>query len=247
MSAALRIAMWSGPRNISTAMLRSFGSRGDTAVTDEPFYAHYLARTGIDHPGRDEVIASQPNDWREVVAQLTGPVPGGKPVWYQKQMTLHLPPGFDYDFLDRVTNAFLIRRPEEVVRSYAQKRENPTLEDVGFVQQQALFDAVCARTGRVPPVVDAADVLRDPAGTLGALCTALGIDFDPTMLAWEAGRRSTDGVWAKHWYANVEASTGFQPNAPKDAPVPERYRALVEACRPHYEALRHHRLCAGVT
>lgn len=238
----LRIAMWSGPRNISTAMLRSFGSRRDTAVTDEPFYAHYLARTGIDHPGRDEVIASQPNDWRDVVAQLSGPVPDGKPVWYQKQMTLHLPPEFDFGFLDRVRNAFLIRRPEEVVRSYARKREDPTLEDLGFVQQQALFDEVRRRSGAIPPVVDAADVLRDPAGTLAALCAALGLPFDPAMLRWEAGRRATDGVWAPHWYANVEASTGFQPFTPPVDEVPERFRALVDACRPHYEALRRHRL-----
>jgi hypothetical protein len=238
----LRIAMWSGPRNISTAMMRAWENRLDTAVVDEPFYACYLAATGSDHPGRDDVIASQPTDWREVVAALTGPVPGGKPVFYQKHMTHHMLPGFGRDWLKEVTNCFLVRPPAEVVASYAETRRAPTLEDLGFPQQAEIFDRVADRLGQAPPVLDATDVLRDPAGMLAALCRALGVNFDARMLSWPPGRRDTDGVWAKHWYASVERSTGFNPLRATSKPVPLALAPLVEAAQPSYDRLAAHRL-----
>ncbi|MGH8482076.1 MAG: HAD family hydrolase, partial [Nevskiaceae bacterium] len=212
-AAATRIAMWSGPRNISTALMRSFGARPDTAVVDEPFYAAYLARTGVDHPLAAEVLASQPNDWREVVAALLGPVPDGKPVWYQKHMTHHMLPEFDRAWLVRVRNAFLIRSPEAVLASYVRKRTTVNLADIGVVQQRELFDREADRLGVAPPVVDAADVLADPAGVLARLCAALGIEYTEAMLSWPAGRRATDGVWAPAWYGAVERSTGFEAPA----------------------------------
>ncbi|MFD0516506.1 sulfotransferase-like domain-containing protein [Paractinoplanes durhamensis] len=231
-----RIAMWSGPRNISTAMMRSFGSRADTVVVDEPLYAHYLAVTGIDHPGRAEIMASQPRRWEDVAGALTGPLPGDPAVYYQKHMTHHLLPAIGREWLGALTHAFLIRDPGHVVASYARVRGEPTLEDLGYPQQAEIFRAYGG------PVVDAADVLRDPAGTLGRLCDALGIGFDPAMLAWPPGPRDDDGVWAPHWYASVWKSTGFAPYDPSPAEVPDRLRPLVEAARPYYDELALHRL-----
>jgi Sulfotransferase domain len=239
----IRIAMWSGPRNISTAMMRSFEARGDTAVSDEPFYAAYLARSGIDHPMREEVMASQPRDPSAVAALLLGPVPGNKPIWYQKHMTLHLLPGDGLDWMGQVRNAFLIRDPASVLASYALKRDDVTLADIGFVQQRELFESEAQRLGRPPPVVDAADIVARPARTLGRLCEALGIPYTPAMLRWLPGRRPTDGVWAPAWYQAVEKSTGFE--APKHGvgkDLPPHLKALADQARPHYDALAVHRL-----
>jgi hypothetical protein len=226
-----RVAMWSGPRNISTAMMRSFGARPGTLVVDEPFYAHYLAVTGLDHPGRDEVLAGQPQRWEDVAAELTGPLPPGVTLQYQKHMTHHLLPDMGRSWMTGLTHAFLIRDPAHVVASYSRVRGEPTLEDLGYPQQLEIFRA------HGGPVVDSADVLRDPAGTLSRLCAGLGLDFEPAMLRWPAGRRETDGVWAPFWYATVEASTGFGPYDPAPVEIPERLRALVEAAQPYYDEL----------
>lgn len=240
----MRIAMWSGPRNISTAMLRSFGSRPDTAVIDEPIYAHYLKATGIRHPGREDVLASQPTDWRVVAAQLTGPVPGNKPIWYQKHMAHHLLPMIGRDWLDQLNHAFLIREPDEMLASLIRTYPDAGLADTGLPQQCEIFDRVADRLGRAPPVVLASDVLKDPRALLTRLCVALGIEFLPQMLAWEPGRRATDGVWAPHWYAAVEASTGFQSWRPKPADLPAPPRPLLDECQPWYEKLYALRLSA---
>ncbi len=231
-----RVAMWSGPRNLSTAMMRSFGNRADCTVVDEPLYAAYLAETGLDHPGREEVIASQPTDWRVVCAGLTsGPVE--TELQYQKHMTHHLLAGVDRAALDGLDHAFLVRDPERVLTSYAKVRDEPTLEDLGLPQQVELFE----RYGG--PVVDAADVLSDPLATLTALCAALGIAFDDAMLAWPPGLRDSDGVWAQYWYAGVEASTGFAPYSPGGGdPLPDHLQPLLERCRPYYEAVAAYRL-----
>jgi hypothetical protein len=239
MAAGTRIAMWSGPRNISTAMMRSFEARGDTAVTDEPFYSAYLHRTGIDHPLRDEVIASQSIDSREVAAALLGPVPGDKPIWYQKHMTLHLLEGFERDWMSQVLNAFLIRDPSAVLASYAAKRTHVTLADLGFVQQRRLFEREAERLGVPPPVVDAADILANPARTLERLCQALGIAYTPSMLGWPAGPRPADGIWAPAWYQSVERSTGFQARGVETAVVlPPPLQRLADEAQPHYDALK---------
>jgi hypothetical protein len=230
----VRVAMWSGPRNISTAMMRSFGARPDTTVVDEPLYAHYLAETGLAHPGREEILASQPRRWADAVAGLLAPL--DTDVFYQKHMTHHLLPVIGRDWLGEVANAFLIRDPAHVVASYAKVRGEPTLEDLGYPQQVEIFRA------HGGPVVDAADVLRDPAGTLSALCAALGVPWDPAMLSWPAGPRDTDGVWAPHWYAAVERSTGFGPYDPRPAEVPAQLAPLVERARPLYEELADRRL-----
>lgn len=232
----VRVAMWSGPRNISSALMRSFGARPDTVVVDEPLYAHYLAMTGIDHPGRAAVLASQPTRWEEAAAALTGPLPDGIGVHYQKHMAHHLLPDVGRGWVGRLRNAFLIRDPEHVVASYAKVRGAPTLADLGYGQQVEIFRAYGG------PVVDAADLLRDPAGVLARLCAALGIGFDRAMLSWPPGRRPTDGVWAEHWYAAVEASTGFAPYDPRPVQVPAHLRGLVAEARPYYHELAAHRL-----
>jgi hypothetical protein len=233
----VRIAMWSGPRNISTAMMRSFENRPDTAVVDEPFYAAYLAATGLDHPMRDEVLASQPQDWDEVAASLTGAAPGGAAIYYQKHMTHHMLPGVSLDWAGQCRNAFLIREPEAVLASYTVKREAVTLADIGFERQRELFEREADRLGRAPPVVEGRDVLSDPPRMLKALCAALDIPFSEAMLAWPAGRRASDGVWAPAWYDAVEKSTGFGPPREEAAVLREDLKPIAEAARPHYERL----------
>lgn len=242
---SIRIAMWSGPRNISTAMMRSWGSRGDTAVTDEPLYGHYLkSRPEVDHPGRDEVIASMETDWRKVVQALVGPAPGGKPVWYQKHMTHHVLPGMDRGWIAGLTNCFLIREPREVLISLAKVMPPASIrvEDAGLPQQVALFRAERERLGRAPPVVDARDVLVNPRRVLTSLCGAVGVPFDEAMLKWERGRRETDGVWAKHWYASVEQTTGFGIYRERREALPPGLEGVEEECLGLYEELWRHRI-----
>lgn len=236
--------MWSGPRNLSTAMMRSFGARPDTAVSDEPFYGAYLAATGAQHPLRAETLASEPNAWREVVARITGPVPGGKAIWYQKHMAHHMEPQFGLDWLSGFRQAFLIRDPAEVLASYAAKHVEVTLADIGAVRLRELFDRESDRLGRAAPVVMGADIVADSAGVLAELCAALDIPWTEAMLSWTPGRRDTDGAWAPHWYGAVERSTGFAPESTNRAPpvLSAAHAKVAEAARPHFEALFQHRI-----
>jgi hypothetical protein len=241
----LRVAAWSGPRNISTAMMRAWENRGDCAVSDEPLYAHYLHATQLDHPGRDEVIqagrADGHLDWRHVVQALTtGPVPEGRPLWYQKHMTHHLLPGMDTAWVHRLANVFLIRDPALVVASYVKSRASVAAADIGLLQQAELFDAVAQRLGAAPPVIDAERFLREPRAQLLRLCTALGIAFSERMLAWPAGPRASDGVWAPHWYAAVWRSTGFEPPRERRVDLQGEAARAADACRPAYAALLRH-------
>jgi Sulfotransferase domain len=238
----VRIAMWSGPRNISTAMMRAWGNRDDTIVIDEPLYAYYLQATGTQHPGAQEVIATGETDWRKIVERLIGPIPKGKRIFFQKHMTHHLLPEIDRQWLGAVTNCFLIRDPREVINSYIKKREDPALDDLGFVQQAEIFDFVRTSTNAVPPVVDARDVLRNPERTLRLLCDAVGVDFSKSMLSWPAGLRDTDGIWAKYWYREVAKTTSFQPYRPTASEVPARLSEIYERCRQCYLQLYEHRL-----
>lgn len=238
----VRIAMWSGPRNISTAMMRAWENRADTFVIDEPFYAFYLHKTGAEHPAAEEVIAHGDTDWKRIVDQLTSGPPRGKRIFYQKQMSHHLLPEVDRTWLRAVTNCFLIRDPQDVLASYTRKNHEPAAEDLGFIQQADIFDAVHSITGTIPPVIDAADVLRDSRRTLHLLCKAVGVEFTDAMLSWPPGRRSTDGVWAKHWYAEVERSTGFWPFQQRNRQVPAKLRDVYDCCQSIYERLRAKRL-----
>jgi hypothetical protein len=256
----IRIAMWSGPRNISTAMMRSWGNRPDTAVIDEPLYAYYLERTGKAHPGVMEIIAEGEPRVYKILEGLTGPVPGGRNIFYQKHMTHHLLPEVDRQWLRSLTNCFLIRDPAEVITSYIQKNDDPSLEDLGFVQQAQIFDWVRERVGAPrcgiqrhsgseqrsalspPIVIDAKDVLQNPERILRLLCDAVGVEFDDAMLSWPAGLRETDGIWAKYWYDEVARSTSFQPYRSKNEAVPDRLREIHDRCRECYDRLYECRL-----
>jgi len=234
--------MWSGPRNISTAMMRAWGNRADTFVVDEPFYAFYLSATGKEHPGADEVIAAGETDWRKVIAQLTGPIPNGKRIFFQKQMAHHLAPEVDREWLREVTNCFLIRDPREVIASYIKKREDPALLDLGFIQQAEIFAFVCTRTKSIAPVVDAKDVLENPERMLRLLCEAVGVEFSDSMLSWPPGLRETDGAWARHWYGEVAKTTSFQLSRPSDAEVPRHLQEIHDRCRECYDRLYEYKL-----
>ena len=237
--------MWSGPRNISTALMRSWGNREDTVVVDEPFYAYYLAVTGRDHPGRETVIAHHETDWRRVVDMLLAPQPRGMEIFYQKQMAHHLLPGIGRDWIGQMSHAFLIRDPHAMLASLAEKLEAFSLADTGLAQQVEIFDYVSATTGRVPPVIDSADLLADPEAVLRRLCDTLGVPFSARMLAWPPGGRDSDGIWAPWWYARVEQSTGFAPpDTRPPAALPESLQALEAECRPLYQKLWRHRLTA---
>lgn len=234
--------MWSGPRNISTAMMRAWGNRADTAVVDEPLYAHYLVATGIDHPGRDDVIRHHEIDWRKAIATLLGPIPGGKPIYYQKHMAHHLLPQIERGWLSELRHAFLIREPREMLTSLLRNLPNPTAADTGLPQQLELLDRIEQAQQQAVPIVDSRDVLQDPRRMLTLLCDRLGAPFDEAMLRWPAGRRATDGVWAPHWYAAVEKSTTFEPYRPKDEPVPPRLASLLRELERDYVVLHARRL-----
>ena len=231
-----RIAMWSGPRNLSTAMMYAFAARNDCVVVDEPFYGAYLNATGIDHPMRDEVIASQQSDPAKVALSLLAPVP--QDVFYQKHMTLHMIPDFDRDFMHGLTNVFLIRHPARVVASYVRKREAPTLADIGFVQQVELFDQIADQLGFAPLVIDSVDIRSNPDLALNRLCTAVGIEFQPHMLHWTKGQKPYDGVWAPHWYGAVHGSIGFEDPEGPLPDLPDRFAELAEQAMPYYQRLR---------
>lgn len=236
----IRIAMWSGPRNISTAMMRSFASRPDCAVIDEPFYAAFLATSGRAHPMRERILASHETDWRAVADGLTGPVPGGRRVFYQKHMTHHMLPRIGRGWMRHCRHAFLIRHPARVLASYAAKRDAVTFADIGFSGQWELFQAACDLTGEIPPVVDADDLLADPRTVLERLCAELGLAFDERMLAWPPGLRATDGVWARHWYDAVAGSTGFEAAGPAPVLTEPALQAIEAEALPIYDRLAAH-------
>ena len=233
----MKIAMWSGPRNLSTAMMYAFAARGDCAVWDEPFYAAYLRETGIDHPMHDQIIAAHESDPVKVAAGCVGEIPQEQSLFYQKHMTLHMIPAFDRGFMRALTNVFLIRHPARVVASYAKKREGPTLMDIGFVQQADLFDEVAEWSGKAPIVIDSADIRANPRAALTALCEALGIGFSDAMLRWPAGPKPFDGIWAPHWYGAVHRSTGFEDPEAALPDLSDRYQHIVDQALPYYNRL----------
>jgi len=239
-----RIAMWSGPRNLSTAMMRSFGSRADTFVSDEPFYGCFLETTGAPHPMRGETIAAMDCDWKSVMAALRGDPPDGKPIWYQKHMWHHMAGPVGYDDFAGFTHAFLIREPERMIASYLRKRETAVFEDLGLERQAEFFDREAERLGKAPPVIDAQDVLVNPESMLSKLCGALNIPWDPAMLGWAPGRRDTDGAWGAHWYNAVENSTGFGPAETEPVNLPAEAQRLADRCGPFYERLAAHKISA---
>ncbi|MEM9062525.1 MAG: HAD family hydrolase [Pseudomonadota bacterium] len=235
----IRIAMWSGPRNISTAMMRSWEARSDCAVMDEPFYGAYLMETGLRHPMREEILAEHQTDWDVIADDCANR--SDAPIVFQKHMCQHMVDAAPLDWISSCRHAFLIRPPHEVAASFGAKWESFGPDDLGFRRQAELFDRIEAATGAPAPVIEARDVLEGPETMLRALCKALDVPFEAEMLSWRKGRRDTDGVWAEHWYGSVEASTGFAtPGPPKDCP--EDLLPIAEACEQYYERLARHRL-----
>ena len=240
--AAIRIAMWSGPRNISTALMRAFDNRSDCMVVDEPFYAHYLAATGVDHPGRDAILASQPTGANAVVSSLMAPLKAGNSVQYQKQMSHHITDETPLAWTNDVHNCFLLREPRAMIASYVKRRENPTFDDLGVRQLAEIYDHVSAAQDGAPIVIDSDDLLRDPPVFLRKLCDSLPIPFEDSMLAWPRGERLSDGAWAPWWYSNVEKSTGFENRAPYTGTLPAQLEVLAQQAMPYYKRLAQHKL-----
>ena len=242
-TAVHRIAMWSGPRNISSAMMRSWGNRPDTFVCDEPLYAHYLLATGrTNHPGYAETIAGHETDWRRVVSWLIGPIPEGRAIFYQKHMAHHILPDMELEWVDSLTNCLLIREPREMLTSLVEFLPAPRVEDTGLPHQMWLFNHLREKCGVAPPVLDAKDVLENPRRVLRLLCERLRVPFVENMLTWETGLRATDGAWAPYWYDKVIQTTSFGSYRPKGDPVPEALLPLLEQCEEIYSQLYQVRL-----
>ena len=233
---AVRIAGWSGPRNISTAMMRSWDSRPDCVVVDEPFYACYLLESGADHPMRDDIIASQPRTRAGVVDALSSPPSAA--IQYEKHMTHHMPRGVDLSWTRDLKHVFLIRSPERVIASYRQKMPSVSAEDIGIIRQHELFDEITAITGQHPLVVDSLDILGNPEHMLRQLCVALDLPWcEGAMTQWKVGSRPTDGVWASHWYEAVESSTQFSSPPLSSPQLDGTDRALAADMMVYYEAM----------
>lgn len=223
-------------------MMRSFASRADTFVSDEPFYGCYLQSTGLDHPMRQETIAAMDCDWRTVMTCLAGEAPDGSPIWYQKHMWHHMEGPIGYGDFEGFTHAFLIREPDRMIASYLRKRESADFENFGMDRQAEFFEREADRLGHAPPVVDANDVLADPSGVLSKLCAALEIPYDEAMLRWPKGRQASDGPWAGHWYGAVEKSTGFGSPETDAVELDPKHRKLAQRCRAFYDRLAVHRI-----
>lgn len=237
----LRIALWSGPRNLSTAMMRSFGARSDTICMDEPFYAAYLALTGLDHPMRDEILKAHENDPAAVIKTIAHD-PALAPIFYQKHMCHHMVDGIERDWMKHHSHAFLIRRPERVLASYAKKSQNISLDAIGFKQQYQIFEYVTTQLGQKPIVVDSDDILASPPKMLLDLCTALGIPYQSEMLCWKNGIHAEDGIWASHWYGAITQSTGFGKPTTDVPDLDQKFSAIAGAALPYYEALAAHKI-----
>ena len=241
----MHLAMWSGPRNISTAMMRAFENRADTHVMDEPFYAAYLKDTGLYHPMREEILNTHETDWRRVIEACVAPPPSGIELIYQKHMTHHMLEQYDMSWLGGMHHCFLLREPARVLTSYDKKREQPTLSDIGLAQQVHLFDQIRAQTTVTPLVIDSADFLQQPRAYLEHVCAHIGLPFSEQMLSWPVGKRDSDGVWAEHWYNQVWASTGFKQPENAQFKLASHLQEVCSQAQPLYERLYKHRVQIG--
>mgnify|MGYP001169463158 FL=1 len=232
-----KIAMWSGPRNISTAMMRSFENREDTYVIDEPFYAYYLKKANLKHPFREQIISSQESRLNKVIESITGLIPNNKMIWYQKHMVHHIPRNINMDWVKSFENCFLIRHPKDVIISYSKRNSINGIGDLGYIHQKYLFQKIKKITGKYPSVFDSKDILLNPEKYLKVMCNDFEIDFSKKMLYWPKGPRASDGVWASYWYKNVMNSRSFKKFKKSDEKVPRKYNHLLEKCLPYYEYL----------
>ena len=237
MTRGTKVAMWSGPRNISTAMMYSFHNREDCHATDEPLYANFLLSTGIAHPGAKEVIEKHESNLEIVISELTGPIPRGKKVWYQKHMCHHITDWSDLSWIDGLRNCFLIREPRDVLLSLSKISDVIDLDLTGLPQQLRILEHV-SNSGRDPLVVESRDILENPRNVLSSLCGSLGIPFSEKMLSWKPGPRDCDGIWGKNWYSSVWDSSGFKPYPETDEELGPELEELLEEAKPIYDLLR---------
>ena len=236
------IAMWSGPRNVSTALMRSFENRSDCFVSDEPFYSYFLHKTGFEHPLRDEIIKSGLVDYNEIIRYITGPIPFSKKIWYQKHMAHHILPEVNIDWITNMRNCLLIRHPSDVILSYLKKNEIDSIQQLGYLQQVNMYEMLSQEDSTSPIIVDAQDLLQEPRKMLIQICKNLRIKFNEKMLSWPLGTRKTDGIWGKHWYKQVEVSTGFKPYIKTNRTIPSKYQDLYDKCMKHYNFLYQNRV-----
>jgi len=236
------IGMWSGPRNVSTALMRSFENRSDCFVSDEPFYSYFLYKTGLKHPLSDEIVKSGLIDYDKIIKYITGPIPSSKNIWYQKHMAHHILEGENLDWIKNMKNCLLIRHPNDVILSYSKKNEINSIQQLGYLQQIEIYKMLTKETGNSPVIIDAQDLLRKPKKMLIEICKKLEIKFDDKMLSWPSGARETDGVWGKHWYKQVKASTGFKPYIKRNRIIPLKYQILYDECMKYYDFLHQNRI-----
>jgi len=236
------IAMWSGPRNVSTALMRSFENRSDCFVSDEPFYSYFLYKTGLKHPLSDKIIKSGLIDYNKIIKYITGHTPFSKNIWYQKHMAHHILEGVNMDWIKNMANCLLIRHPSDVILSYSKKNEIDNIQQLGYLQQIKIYKMLTEETGVSPIIIDAQDLLKEPRKMLIEICKNLKIKFNDKMLSWPPGGRKTDGIWGKHWYKQVEVSTGFKPYLKTDRTIPLRYQNLNNECMKYYDFLFQNRI-----
>ena len=237
-----KIGMWSGPRNISTALMRSFENRSDTAVLDEPFYAYFLNETGIKHPIYKQVIQTYETSWKNISNTLTGPIPNGKSIWYQKLMTHHWVKNAPLDWLEKIHNCFLIRNPKQVIISYLKIHNNITPELIGLPQQLHIFNTVVKKTNKIPIVISSEDILENPKLMLELLCNLLDIPFSDQMLQWPKGTRDSDGIWGEYWYKNVVQTTSFKKPLNQTEKMSDRLANLLEECMSYYKQMEKYKI-----
>ena len=236
-----RIAMWSGPRNLSTALMRSFASRDDCEVLDEPFYASYLSATGYNHPMRADIIGSQKTNF-DLIASICSTGKLKQKIQYQKHMAHHMLDKWDRSFVEKLTNVFLVRPPKKVVRSLGLKLHSFDVKQTGFIQQFEIFQFIVKKTGKIPTVISADDIRRAPEKALRALCNAINIEFIDSMLKWSQGPHPYDGIWGKHWYSSVNSTTGFVFDSEKKLDLSKDERHMVSLLQPFYKELEKHKL-----
>ena len=236
------IAMWSGPRNVSTALMRSFENRSDCFVSDEPFYSYFLHKTELEHPLRDKIIKSGLIDYNKIIKYITGSIPSSKNIWYQKHMAHHILPGANINWIKNMKNSLLIRHPSDVILSYSKKNEINSIQQLGYLQQIDIYKMLTQKIGASPIVIDAQDLLREPRKMLIEICKKSKIKFDEKMLSWPPGARKTDGIWGKHWYKKVEASTGFKSYIKTNRIIPSKYQGLYDECIKYYDFLYQNRV-----
>ncbi|HIA07357.1 MAG TPA: sulfotransferase family protein [Flavobacteriales bacterium] len=234
MSEVKKIALWSGPRNISTALMYSFANRSDTAVVDEPLFGYFLKHTGVWRPSRKEVLATMETNAINIMDTLLNP-PTDMPVYFMKHMANHLI-DLNLDFLANFENVLLIRDPKDMLLSYSKNVKEPTLLDTAYKMQVDLLDFFTER-GMPYVILNAKNVLLNPERQLKILCEKLNISFQDSMLEWEAGSRQEDGIWAKYWYDSVHKSTGFGAYREKDQELPLNLISLYDECMYYYAKL----------